>query len=223
MAFVARLVVSFAIAVAPAACTRPPTGDGGAVANKALLDPEGANATAPAMYRVKLETTKGAVVVEVHRDWAPRGADRFYNLVKLGYFDDIAFFRAVDNFMVQFGIHGNPAVARAWKGSPIADDPRTQANKRGTISFANSGPDTRTTQVFINYRAHPQLDTMGFTPFGEIVEGMDVVDSLYTGYGEGAPQGTGPDQVKIQREGNAYLRREFPKLDYIQTATLSDS
>ncbi|MBL4683675.1 MAG: peptidylprolyl isomerase [Nannocystaceae bacterium] len=209
------ILLAALVSLAGTACTRSPARYGGVVSNKALLDPESAAQTAPETYRVKFETTQGTVVIEVHREWAPRGADRFYNLVKLGYFEDIAFFRAIDSFMVQFGIHGTPAVARAWKDSPIVDDPRIEANARGTISFANSGPDTRTTQVFVNYRDHRELDAMGFTPFGEVVEGMDVLDALYTGYGEGGPQSTGPDQAKIERRGNAYLRKEFPKLDWL--------
>lgn len=197
------------------------TNDGNpAVSNPKLLEPFDAIEKAPELYKVKLETTRGAVVLEIHRDWAPRGADRFYNLVKLGYFEEIGFFRAIDKFMVQFGIHGNPTVSSAWKTAPIKDDPRTQPNARGTISFANRGPDTRTTQVFINYTDHPQLDQMGFAPFGKVVEGMDVIDSLYTGYGEGAPQGTGPNQRNIEREGNAYLKKRFPKLDWLTKAAL---
>jgi len=184
----------------------------------ALLDPDAATAEAPATYKVEFTTTKGRFVVEVHRDWAPKGADRFYNLAKIGYFDDIAFFRVVDGFMVQFGMHGNPKVTKAWKPARIADDERTQKNKKGTVSFANSGKNTRTTQVFINYNDNTPLDSMGFAPIGEVVEGMDVVESLHDGYGDGPPSGSGPDQREIERNGNEYLKRRFPNLDYIQTA-----
>jgi peptidyl-prolyl cis-trans isomerase A (cyclophilin A) len=184
----------------------------------ALLDPSAATAEAPASYKVELATTKGKVVIEVHRDWAPKGADRFYNLVKVGYFDGVAFFRAVEGFMVQFGMHGQPKVTKAWKPAKIEDDPRKQSNRKGTISFANSGPNTRTTQVFINYNDNTPLDNMGFAPFGEVVEGMDIVESLHKGYGDGPPGGSGPDQRQIERSGNEYLKRDYPKLDYIETA-----
>jgi peptidyl-prolyl cis-trans isomerase A (cyclophilin A) len=188
----------------------------------ALLDPDAATAEAPASYKVEFTTTKGRFVVDVHRDWAPKGADRFYNLVKIGYFDDVAFFRVVDGFMVQFGMHGNPKVTKAWKPARIADDERTQSNKKGTVSFANSGKNTRTTQVFINYNDNMPLDNMGFAPFGEVVEGMDVVENLHDGYGDGPPSGSGPDQREIERNGNEYLKRRFPNLDYIQTAKVMD-
>lgn len=186
----------------------------------ALLDPFAATEQAPETFDVKFETTKGDFVVKVTRAWAPLGADRFYNLVKLGYFQDIAFFRAIDGFMVQFGLHGIPKVTSAWQTAPIKDDPVTQHNERGTITFATSGPNTRTTQLFINFGNNVALDSRGFAPFGKVVEGMEVVDSLYKGYGECAPSGTGPEQGKIQREGNAYLKRRFPELDYIERATL---
>jgi peptidyl-prolyl cis-trans isomerase A (cyclophilin A) len=188
----------------------------------ALLDPSLATEQAPAVYRVRLETTKGNVVLELRREWSPQGADRFYNLVKAGFFDRVAFFRAIDGFMVQFGMSGEPSVQRAWNAYPIPDDPGTgHSNKRGFITFAKkNNPNSRTTQVFINYKDNAMLDAMGFTPFGEVVEGMDVVDGLYKGYGEGAPKGKGPNQMLIEREGNAYLERDFPELDYVQKAVL---
>jgi len=187
----------------------------------ALLDPSHATEQAPDTYKVRFETTAGDFVVEVHRAWAPRGADRFYNLVKLGFYDDTAFFRNIDGFMVQFGLNGAPQVNAAWRKARIPDDPVTQANKRGTITFATSGKDSRTTQVFINFSdGNTRLDGMGFSPFGKVVEGMKVVDALYDGYGEGAPRGRGPDQERIQKEGNAYLEASFPKLDRIQKAAL---
>jgi peptidyl-prolyl cis-trans isomerase A (cyclophilin A) len=188
----------------------------------ALLDPSLATEQAPDVYRVRLETTKGNVVLELRRAWSPQGADRFYNLVKAGFFERAAFFRAIDGFMVQFGLHGEPAVQRAWNAYSIPDDPAAgNSNKRGYITFAKkNNPNSRTTQVFINYKDNAMLDSMGFTPFGEVVEGMDVVDSFYKGYGEGAPKGKGPDQMKLQSEGNAYLERDFPELDYVEKAVL---
>jgi peptidyl-prolyl cis-trans isomerase A (cyclophilin A) len=180
------------------------------------LDPARATATAPDVFSARFTTTKGDFVVEAHRTWAPNGCDRFYNLVKLGFYDDTRFFRAIDGFMVQFGIPGDPAVAAKWHDAQIPDDPVTQSNLRGFVSFAQTGqPNSRTTQIFIAYNNHPRLDASGFAPFAQIVEGMDVVDALYKGYGEGAPTGPGPNQDRIQSEGNAYLDQEYPKLDRI--------
>ena len=188
---------------------------------KAAPDPAKATEKAPAVFKVKMSTTKGDFVIEVHRDWAPNGADRFYNLVKQGYFNDIAFFRVVKGFMVQFGIHGDPTVSRAWRTATIQDDPTgKQSNTKGMVTFAMAGPNTRTTQIFINYADNSRLDSMGFPPFGKVVEGMKVVDAIEGVYGEGAPQGNGPNQGKIQMEGNAYLKSSFPKLDYLKKATL---
>ncbi|MBN1336155.1 MAG: peptidylprolyl isomerase [Deltaproteobacteria bacterium] len=192
-----------------------------AEAHPALLDPARAKETAPDSYKVQFETSKGAFVVQVHRDWAPRGADRFYNLVKIGFFDDIRFFRAIKGFMVQFGIHGSPQVNAKWREARIKDDPVKQSNTRGRLTFATSGTDSRTTQVFINFSdSNARLDASGFSPIGEVVSGMEVVDALYTGYGEGAPGGAGPAQGRIQREGNAYLDKDFPKLDRVTKATI---
>jgi cyclophilin family peptidyl-prolyl cis-trans isomerase len=185
-----------------------------------LLDPPHATEQAPDRFRVRFETTKGPFVIEVTRAWAPRGADRFYNLVRVGYYDDVAFFRVIENFMVQFGIHGDPAVNAAWRQARIADDPVTQSNKRGMVTYAMAGPDTRTTQLFINFRDNTGLDGQGFSPFGRVVEGLSVVDSLYSGYGEGAPSGMGPEQGRAQGEGNAYLKARFPKLDFVKAARL---
>jgi peptidyl-prolyl cis-trans isomerase A (cyclophilin A) len=185
-----------------------------------LLDVDAANATAPDTYDVLFDTSEGEFVVTVHRDWAPIGADRFYNLVSIGYYDDSAFFRVVQGFMVQFGIHGVPKVSSAWKVARMADDPRKQSNRRGTISFANSGPNTRTTQVFINYNTHTQLDDMHFAPFGEVTRGFEVVQKLHAGYGDGPPNGPGPDQRDIERQGNRYLKKRYPELDWIKTAKI---
>jgi peptidyl-prolyl cis-trans isomerase A (cyclophilin A) len=169
---------------------------------------------APAIFRVQFTTSKGPFTVEVHRDWAPKGADRFYELVKGGFFDQNRFFRVVPNFVVQWGINGDPAVQAKWRDKTISDDPVMQSNKTGTITFATSGPNTRTTQLFINLANNPSLDGQGFAPFGQVISGLNVVASLYSGYGET------PDQNAIQMQGNAYLQSQFPMLDYIQTAKI---
>jgi peptidyl-prolyl cis-trans isomerase A (cyclophilin A) len=174
---------------------------------------------APDTFTVRMETTKGPILLDVHRDWAPHGADRFYTLVREGYFTDVAFFRVVEGFMAQGGIHGDPAMNARWRDRRIPDDPPRQHNTRGMVSFAMAGPGTRTTQFFINFVDNSRLDPMGFAPFAQVRD-MSVVDRLYSGYGEGAPRGQGPDQSRIQREGNAYLRAEFPQLDYIRSATV---
>lgn len=185
-----------------------------------LGDPSSLNERAPDVYKAKFDTTKGTFVIEVHRAWAPNGADRFYNLVKNGFYDDARFFRVIDGFMVQFGISGNPDLSSVWRDARIPDDPVKQSNARGMVSFATAGPDTRTTQVFINFGDNAGLDGQGFAPFGQVVSGMDVVDSFFKGYGEGAPRGRGPDQGRVQIEGNAYLMTKFPKLDYVKKATI---
>jgi peptidyl-prolyl cis-trans isomerase A (cyclophilin A) len=179
------------------------------------LDPAHATERAPEAFSTRFTTTQGEFVIEVHRSWAPQGADRFYNLARIGFFDDTRFFRVVEGFMVQFGIPGDPVVAAKWRGASIPDDPVTQSNLRGFVTFAMAGPNSRTTQIFIDYNNHPRLDATGFAPFGKVVKGMEVVDALYKGYGEGAPDGHGPRQDRIQSEGNAYLDAEFPKLDRI--------
>lgn len=185
-----------------------------------LSDPASLNEKAPAVYQAKFDTSKGSFVIEMHRDWAPNGADRFYNLVKNGFYNDVRFFRVLDGFMAQFGINGNPNLSVVWRNANIKDDPVKQSNTRGTVTFATAGPNTRTTQVFINFGDNAGLDGQGFSPFGKVVSGMDVVDSLYGGYGEGAPNGAGPDQGRVQSQGNAYLEKSFPKLDYVKTATI---
>jgi peptidyl-prolyl cis-trans isomerase A (cyclophilin A) len=156
----------------------------------------------------------------VTRDWAPNGADRFYNLVKNGFYDNVRFFRVISGFMVQFGIHGDPKTSAPWREARIADDPVKQSNKRGYITYAMAGPNTRTSQVFINFADNANLDNSGFSPFGRVISGMDVVDKLNAEYGEGAPRGRGPDQGRIQQEGNAYLQRDFGKLDFVKKATI---
>ena len=185
-----------------------------------LLDPAKLEATAPDVYRVAFDTSKGPFVLEVHREWATLGADRFYNLVANRFYDDVRFFRVVSGFMAQFGLSGDPAVNAAWDDATIADDPVVQSNTRGMVSFAMAGPNTRTTQLFINLVDNVRLDRMGFAPFGKVVEGMEVVDALHSGYGEGAPRGRGPRQDRIGAEGNVYLTTEFPELDFIRTARI---
>ena len=187
---------------------------------KALMNPAALKDQAPAAYKVKFDTSVGEFVVQVNRDWAPHGADRFFNLVKNGFYNDARFFRVIDGFMVQFGISGNPDLSAVWREARIKDDPVKQSNGRGMVSFATAGPNTRTTQVFINFGDNSGLDGQGFAPFGQVVQGMDVVDALYKDYGEGAPRGQGPDQGRIQTEGNVYLIQDYPKLDYVKKATI---
>jgi peptidyl-prolyl cis-trans isomerase A (cyclophilin A) len=205
-------------AAKPAEVAKP--AEAAAGGNAALLDPSKLTAQAPAKYKVKFTTSKGDFVVEVTRASAPLGADRFYNLVKAGFFENVRFFRVIKGFMVQFGIHGDPAVNAVWRGARLTDDPVKESNKRGMLTFATAGPDTRTTQLFINFGDNANLDRMGFAPFGKVVSGMNVVDSLYNGYGEGAPAGRGPDQGRMQEQGNAYLEKDFPQLDFVKTAKI---
>jgi peptidyl-prolyl cis-trans isomerase A (cyclophilin A) len=188
----------------------------------AMKDPKLAAEVAPDEFRVKFETTKGSFTVAVHKNWSPKGVDRFYNLIKIGYFRDVAFFRAIAGFMAQFGIHGDPAVNTVWREASFDDDaPAGHSNKAYTLVFAKKGsPNSRSVQFFLNFRDNTMLDQAGFTPFAEVVEGKDVVDKINTEYGEGSPSGIGPDQMRVQAEGNAYLKRDFPNLDYITTATI---
>ena len=202
---------------------KPPVGRGrGAATSPALSpaakaklkNPAALKDVAPAEYQAAFDTSAGPFVITVHRSWAPKGADRFYNLVKYGFFDNARFFRVLPNFMVQFGINGDPAIQAPWKEANITDDPVTQSNRRGTITFATGGPNTRTTQVFINFRNNGPLDGQGFAPFGEVVSGMEAVDKITAEYREQ------PDQGLIQRQGNAYLTKQFPRLDYVRKATI---
>lgn len=190
-------------------------------ATPSLTEPSKLAEKAPDTFKAKFETTKGTFTIEVTRSLSPNGADRFYNLVKAGYFKDIAFFRVIPGFMAQFGIHGDPQIAAAWRAAHIADDAVKGSNTRGAITFATAGPGTRTTQLFINLVDNARLDGMGFSPFGKVVEGMDVVDKLNGEYGEGAPSGAGPSQRRVQTEGNAYLKKDFPNLDYIKSAAIA--
>lgn len=178
-------------------------------------------AAAPDSFDITFATSRGDVVVRARRHWAPRGADRLYALVKDGFYDDTRFFRVLDGFMAQFGASGDPAIAARWRDAMIADDSVAQSNRRGTLSFASAGPNTRTTQLFINTVDNPRLDGMGFAPVGEVVSGMGAIDSLHAGYGEGAPYGRGPDQERIAREGNAYLDQSYPLLDRIREARVA--
>jgi peptidyl-prolyl cis-trans isomerase A (cyclophilin A) len=217
-----RAISRFAPLAAAATLAAGSADSAGSRVPDALLHPDPAALAAPApdSFRAVFETSKGNFVVQVHRDWAPLGADRFYHLVRLGYFDDARFFRVISGFMAQFGLHGDPRVNAAWEALRIADDSVKQTNRRGTITFATAGPNTRTTQLFINYANNANLDAMGFAPIGEVVRGMEVVDALYAGYGEGPPGGRGPDQFRIGSEGNAYLTREFPQLDFVRHACI---
>ncbi len=188
-------------------------------AASALRDPAQANKTAPDVYKAKFETSKGDFVIEVHRDWAPLGADRFYNLVKVGFFAEVRFFRVLHGFMAQFGISGDPTLSAKWRKANITDDPVKKSNTRGHITFAMAGPNSRTTQVFINYGNNARLDRDGFAPFGVVLDdGMAVVESLYGEYGGHASN----QQSTIQERGNEFLNESYPKLDYIKKATIVD-
>jgi len=176
---------------------------------------------APSRFRVRFATSEGDFVVEVHRAWAPLGADRFYNLVRAGFFDDSRFFRIRASYIAQFGISGDPAVSAVWKSRSLEDDPVRRTNTRGTVAFAMTGPDTRTTQPYINLVDNIHLDDQGFAPFGQVIEGMEVVDRLYSGYDETAGGGMrGGKQGRIFEEGNAHLDEAFPKLTRLERATL---
>ena len=179
-----------------------------------LLSPALHKEKAPETYKVKFTTTKGDCLIEVTRAWAPGGADRFYNLVKNGFFDGASFFRVLPGFVVQFGISPQPAVAKAWSRAVIPDDPVKQSNLRGSLTFATAGRNTRTTQIFINLADNARLDSMGFSPFGKVLEGMEVVNQFYSGYGEGVDQG------RLTNEGQAFVSKEFARLDIIKSATI---
>jgi peptidyl-prolyl cis-trans isomerase A (cyclophilin A) len=180
-----------------------------------LKEPAALTEQAPAAYRARVETNHGPFVIEVHREWAPHAADRFYNLVKNGFYDNARFFRVLSGFMVQFGLNGDPEIQRPWSSAGLPDEPAKQSNLRGFVSFAReSSPNSRDTMVFINYKDNSYLDSEGFPPFGRVVGGMDVVDTLYSGYG----RTNVPDQRRILSEGNAYLAAEYPKLDFIRRA-----
>ncbi len=177
----------------------------------------------PDQFKVLMQTTKGDVVILVHRDWSPLGADHFYELTQMGFYDNNAFFRALRGFVVQWGINGDPSVNKSWSEITIKDDPPKVSNKTATVVFAKTGaPDSRSTQLFINLGDNSaSLDPQGFTPFGEVIQGMDNVMKIYTDYGEMAPNGTGPNPAAIADIGNPYLEEHFPKLDYIKKAKIA--
>ena len=181
-----------------------------------IMTDETANAAdkAPEKFKVKFETTAGDFVVEVQRALAPNGADRFHELVEAGFYDECRFFRVVPKFIVQFGINGDPEVQKKWRVANIKDDPVKTSNKKGTITFATAGPNTRTSQLFINFADNDFLDRQGFSPFGSVSSGMDVVEKINPEYTEK------PDQGKIQSQGNEYLKKQFPNLDYIKKASV---
>lgn len=214
-----RALVSFAaIAALPSFAADPP-----APSAKASSPSEAATATAaPELppFKVKFETTRGDFVVEVRPAWAPIGAARLKELIEAKFYDECRFFRAVPNFVVQWGVNGDPQLNAQWRSRRIADDPVKEQNKRGTLTFATPGANGRTTHLFVNLRNNNQLDKMGFAPVGLVVEGMDVVDRLFNGYGDGPPYGSGPDQTRLVSEGNSYLTKYFAKLDTIKTARL---
>lgn len=177
---------------------------------------------APAEFKVKLETSKGDILLKITREWAPRGADRFHALVESRYYDECRFYRVMPKFIAQFGISGTPATAAKWKEQPIDDDPVRQKNTRGRVTFAKGGPNSRTTTLFINLKDSASLDSDGFSPIGEVVEGLEIADQLYSGYGDGAPKGRGPSAKKLYEQGNAWLAKDFKELDYIKTAKIQD-
>jgi peptidyl-prolyl cis-trans isomerase A (cyclophilin A) len=218
-----RLLPAVAVlaAIPIAACAAPFAGPA-APDPARLLQPDHPEMqrTAPDTFEVHFETTQGDFVMEVVREWAPIGADRFYNLARHGYYDGVRFFRVLPGFVVQFGISGDPTISAAWREMRMADDPVVRSNERGYVSYAMAGPDTRTVQVFINLADNSRLDAQGFAPFARVVSGMEVVEALHAGYGEGAPRGDGPEQERIQAEGEAYLEAEFPELDRVVRATV---
>lgn len=211
----ALAAIALGLGPAPSGCARTPALVPGAAERPV---------TGPDSFRVAFETSRGRFDVIAHRAWAPIGVDRFYDLVRRGYYDDARFHRVVRGFVAQFGLAGDPRVTEAWRVRPIPDEPVHQSNRRGRVAFARGGPNTRTTQLFINLRDNARLDTLnrfGFPPIAEVVSGMDVVDSLYAGYGEAMPRGQGPPQDSIRVLGNEYLRRAFPRLDFIRTARVT--
>jgi peptidyl-prolyl cis-trans isomerase A (cyclophilin A) len=208
------------LAKASAPAAQAPGGSKAAPFDSTLLDPASLREKAPDTYDVKVTTTAGDFVIRVTRAWAPLGADRFYNLTRHRFFDGGSFFRVLPGFVVQFGLSPYPEVSKVWNQATIKDDPVVQSNHKGYVTFATAGPNTRTTQLFINIGSNESLDRMGFAAFGMVSSGMEVVEKLYSGYGEGAPQGRGPSQDLIQSRGRAYLDQGFPKLDSIKTAVV---
>jgi peptidyl-prolyl cis-trans isomerase A (cyclophilin A) len=208
-----RIALGAAACLMLAACSPPNE-------SKKTEAPAARNEPPPEVFRVNLATSKGPVEIEVRRDWAPRGADHFYALVKTGFYDGNRFFRVVRNFVVQFGISGDPQLNRLWANTNLPDDPVKQSNLKGTLSYAHLGPNSRSTQLFINLKDNKALDKQGFAPIGKVISGMDTVERFYSSYGEMAPRGQGPDPSQIEIQGNAYLENHFARLDYIHTATI---
>lgn len=220
----AALAASTFVVLLSAACGGAP--DAEEQTDPRLTDPllRGADRyaeTAPAEYQVRLETSAGEVVIQVHREWAPLGADRFYNLAKGGFYDDTRIYRVVPGFMAQFGLSGNPYVNQVWKSEYLVDDPVVETNARGRVAFAKGGRHTRTTEVFISYKDNAALDDENFAPFGEVIEGMEFVDAFYGEYGDGPPRGDGPYQAMAAARGNEYLDADFPELTRIVRATVT--
>lgn len=195
-------------------------GCGGEAPKKAEAPKKKAPAVMPEVWKARIETTQGPVVIEVTKAWAPKGAERFWKLVTTGFFDDSRFFRVRPGFIVQFGMAGDPTVNSMMGSTSIDDDPVKEKNARGTVAFAQAGKNTRSTQVYINLKNNAELDRAAFVPFGRVVEGMDVVEKLYGGYGEWSPPGRGPEAARIQRQGNSYLDAQFPKLDKLKKASV---
>jgi cyclophilin family peptidyl-prolyl cis-trans isomerase len=216
--------LSMGLASLPSCASHPPrSASSASSAGSALVQPEPAAlaVAAPERFQVRMETSQGPIVLTVHRDWAPLGADRFYYLARNGFFDGERFFRVNANFIAQFGLNGEPAVIAAWKHRNMPDDPVRTSNLRGTVAYAMTGPNSRTTQIYINLADNPKLDAQGFAPFAEVTSGMDAVQRLYSGYGETAGGGVrAGKQGLIEAGGNAYLMRAFPKLDYIERAVV---
>ncbi len=215
-------IAALLLALALAACGGEGSGDPPGEAPSPLFFPKRLTETAPATFRAHLETSEGLVVIEVRRDWAPNGADRFFNLVKNGFYDDVRIYRVIEGFMAQFGLNGDPRINYVWRNAVIVDDPVTHSNVRGTVSFAKGGPNSRTTELFISFRDNASLDERGFAPLGEVVEGMDVVDRFNATYGDGPPRGSGPYQAQAQVQGNAYFDAEFPELTRIVRAWVEE-
>ena len=212
------MIRSFAVTAIAALAVTVAVGAQTDASKAGLKTPAALKEKAPDKYKAKFDTSAGVFVIEVTRTWAPLGADRFYNLVKNGFYDDVRFFRVLDGFMAQFGMNGDPSIQGVWGKSNFPDDPVKESNKRGYVTFAKTGaPNSRSTQVFINFGNNGNLDGQGFAPFGQVVQGMDVVDKLYTGYGGNNV----PDQGRITTEGNAYLLKSYPKLDYVKKATIA--
>ena len=215
-----RYLACLSLLVLSSSCQKPGLPAGVDMANLETR-PVSYEESGEGVQTVVLKTTKGDITIEVHPEWSPKGAERFLTLVGNGFYDGVKFFRVLDNFMAQTGINADPTVHAQWKDKNIMDDPVKKSNVRGYVTFAKTGaPNSRSTQFFINTANNQRLDRDGFAPFGKVTEGMDVVDSLYSGYGEGFPNGRGPDQQMIVARGNAYLEKSFPKLDAITDAEI---